>query len=453
MSVQIKRLNNLNLLNLSSWTVGSGGAPKFSANGTDAENSRFYATGPYGEQVLVWGTSPTGGNDADGGWNGDQFLADRTKLHRFSVWVRRTSDTSGGTVYMGCYTNGTNQVVELHTGAVNTNPYWDYRSTLFYNKDQWYLIVGHIHPSSTAVPSAPHPNSGIWTRNGGKVSALVGNVPYDCKFPADATTLMNRTYHYYCPDTTTRMQFYSPRIEVVDENTPTIDHLLNIDLTSPNAYPEAIVYSNSSAQSTSSSDTFSDNGELISVTSYTSSGTFTWVKPVNCSNVLVRVVGGGGGAAGYCESGGAGGFSEKLINVDGINTVTVTVGGGGGAVGYYAAAGDGGTSSFGPWLSATGGYGANRNLSHTGGYGGTGSGGDINLSGGTGTGHSNSHSSGAVARGGSNYFGGGTATFRNNGGGRFGTAAPGNGGAGGRTDAGYAGGAGTAGAVIIWEYK
>lgn len=51
----------------------------------------------------------------------------------------------------------------------------------------------------------------------------------------------------------------------------------------------------------------SDLGPCISVTSFTSNGTYT--VPAGASRVLVQLVGGGGGSAGYCESGGSGGFS------------------------------------------------------------------------------------------------------------------------------------------------
>lgn len=213
-----------------------------------------------------------------------------------------------------------------------------------------------------------------------------------------------------------------------------------------------ITYSDGTTQTTKYG-TDTDTGSLIAVKEYRFAGSYTWYKPTNCTQVLVRVVGGGGGAAGYCESGGAGGYAEKLIDVSGVSAVTVTVGGAGGNTGYYAAGGDGGTSSFGSYVSASGGYGANRNYSHTGGVGGSGSGGDINLQGGAGTGHGNSLASGATARGGDNYFGGAPGCNRNNGGGELGPSAPGTGGTGARTDGNWAGSTGRAGAVFVWEYR
>ena len=152
------------------------------------------------------------------------------------------------------------------------------------------------------------------------------------------------------------------------------------------------------------------SGELIRIDSFPSSdllnnsvsGTYTWTKPAGCRMVKVICVGGGGGGCAHGESGGAGGMAEKWINVENVSSVTVTVGGRGGGTGYYSASGDGGTSSFGSYVSATGGYGANRNAGHSGGHGGVGSGGDINLYGGGGSGHVDG--AGSAGSGGGSYF-------------------------------------------------
>jgi hypothetical protein len=147
-----------------------------------------------------------------------------------------------------------------------------------------------------------------------------------------------------------------------------------------------------------------DTGELISVTNFTSNG--TWTKPVGCTKVHVIIVGGGGGGCGYGESGGAGGYAEKLIDVTSVSTVAVIIGGAGGGSGYHSGAGDGGTSSFGSYVSATGGRGANKTWGHTGGHGGYGSGGDVNLWGGSGRSHYNHGNNAADSgQGGGSFFG------------------------------------------------
>lgn len=211
-----------------------------------------------------------------------------------------------------------------------------------------------------------------------------------------------------------------------------------------------VVFSDGVQQTTALTDT-TNFGRLIAIVSYTSAGSYTWTKSIGCNNIVVRVVGAGGGGSGYCESGGAGGFVEKSINVSAVSSVAITVGAGG-AIAGYSSGNNGGTSSFGAYCSATGGYGSNTNYTHTGGSGGTGSSGDINLSGGGGTGHGNSMGHGQIGRGGSSYWGGSNSINRNNNPSAVGVGSPGCGGTGGITDTGNVGTAGEAGAVMIWEY-
>jgi len=209
-----------------------------------------------------------------------------------------------------------------------------------------------------------------------------------------------------------------------------------------------------------------DYGALIDVQSFPASG--TWYNP-GATTVHVKLIGGGGGGAGYCEGGGAGCYAEGLYNVSGVGSVAVTVGGGGGYVAYYAAAGQGGTSSFGGYISAIGGYGANQQYSHSGGHGGNSAGGQqFAVHGGGGCGHINGvgHSTASVI-GGSGYFGGPRAHIRNHGNLGFGvqhgigpTGAPGAGGPANVTDWGSgqyrghsAGEYGSNGLVIVYSYR
>lgn len=213
----------------------------------------------------------------------------------------------------------------------------------------------------------------------------------------------------------------------------------------------SVVFGDDDSAQTTAFSTSSDQGRLIQVDSYTS-GTSTWTKPAGCNTVHVLVCGAGGGAAGYCESGGAGGYVEEIIDVSSVSSVTVTVGGGGGAVGYYAAGGRGGTSSFGSYCTATGGYGANANYSHTAGVGGSGSGGNLNLQGGSGTGHGNTSGREAVGHGGRSKFGGTRISSHSTNNGNLSNAAPGAGGQGGAMQ-GWAGGNGYNGIVVVYSYS
>tara|TARA_B100000497_G_scaffold127745_1_gene170703 strand:+ start:4749 stop:5591 length:843 start_codon:yes stop_codon:yes gene_type:complete len=188
---------------------------------------------------------------------------------------------------------------------------------------------------------------------------------------------------------------------------------------------------------------------LIGCQVFNSSGTYT--KTAGTTHIRVQLVGAGGGGSGHGESGGAGGYSEKVINARSITTVSVTIGSGGNGTTYSGQGTNGGTSSFGSYLSATGGHGANKQGSHSGGVGGVGSGGTINLYGGGGGGHTSQSSS----PGPGSYFGGGAHSAHTNQAsfpaGHESHAAPGCGGPGAYTTH-TRGANGKTGIVIVWEY-
>lgn len=166
----------------------------------------------------------------------------------------------------------------------------------------------------------------------------------------------------------------------------------------------------------------------------------------------VTVIGGGGGGGRHDRGGGGGGGAgraEKIIDLSGISSVTVTVGDGG----YGAPEGignavgsNGGTTSFGNYVSATGGGGGQNWL---GGSCGEGVGGDFNT--GLGVGESSARIDATTSpqyRGGSGGGPGGrTAGSAAQGSKGDDAVSPGGGGAGGNTNA--PGGRGRRGIVIV----
>jgi len=180
-------------------------------------------------------------------------------------------------------------------------------------------------------------------------------------------------------------------------------------------------------------------------------GSSTWNRPSGVRYIRVQVQGGAGGGSGHGEGGGAGGYSERFLDVTGISSVSVTIGGGGGGT-YYSGPGDnGGASSFGPYVSASAGTGANRQNQHSGGVSGVGSGGNLNLHMGGGLSH-HAYSAQSCA---DTYFGGGAASSHPQGGhfahNHQGHSAPGTGGAGAHYH-GHRGSDGRPGIIIVTNY-
>ena len=441
---------NKNLLGPSNWTTGgdsiaaANGYPAFNRNGDANEQNRYTGTDPWGNSAIVWQCASTGGNDASGGWDTSSFAIDNTQMYRFSVWMRRTSSTTGGTFYLGTQSS-TGAVYNRSGGNAESNPYWTCANIGNYPQNQWFLFVGHVYPVGSTGGS--HSDSGIYyPSNINKWTPFTGtfgcNIAGDASWQAGTTSTYHRCYHYYCTDTTSRIEFYDPRVDLCDGTQPTIARLLERPFTN-NAH--GIIF----ADGTSLAPKSVDKGRLLSVTTYTSSGNYT--VPSEATQVYVQLVGGGGGSAGYLESGGGGGYSEGMYYIAGGSTVYVTVGGGGGGVGYFGYGGRGGTTSFGGYISASGGHGANTQAHHAGGVGGVGSGGQVNIYGGAGTGHANHGSHNQNGHGGGTYFGSGPGQARTTASHNF-SGAIGSGATGGRTLDGTNGSTANGGVCIIYAY-
>lgn len=202
------------------------------------------------------------------------------------------------------------------------------------------------------------------------------------------------------------------------------------------------IYSNGSSLS------FADHG-IQGLTVFTGNG--TWTRPTGVRYIRVQCQGGAGGGSGHGEGGGAGGYAERFLDVTGISSVNVTIGGGGSGTYYSSAGGNGAASSFGPYLSASAGHGANRQNQHSGGVSGVGSGGNLNLHMGGGLSH-HAYSAQSCA---DTYFGGGAPSSHPQGGhfahNHQGHTAPGTGGAGAHFH-GHRGSDGRPGIIIVTNY-
>jgi hypothetical protein len=219
------------LINTDAWAVGqTDGVGIYSQNGSAGENGRISGTDPWGNTSTLWETRASGNGNDDGGWNTAFVSIDRTKLYRFSVWVRRTSASSGGTFYLG--TNSDGGVFSTQDGLEKGNPYWECVGAGTLVQNQWYLVCGHIYPAGTAY-TGNHPDTGYYVP--GSATKVGGvnfcNIVSDLKWGPTSTTAQHRCYHYYCGDSTTRLNLADPRIDLCDGNEPSISELVNNGVT------------------------------------------------------------------------------------------------------------------------------------------------------------------------------------------------------------------------------
>lgn len=376
-----------NILDPYSWTTGSGGIASFGQNGNTGENERVNGTDPFGNSAVVWESRPSGDNGADGGWENGYHTVDEYSLYRFSVWVKRTSASTGGTNYFGLY--GTpNAVIRIDNGAQEGNPYFECNNISAYTQDVWYLIVGHCFPSNYTGGLTTHPDSGRYLTSGRNGGINYCNIGADVKWYPGTTGGLHRTYHYYCGDSTSRLQWFDPRLDKCDGSEPTISDLLNnrqARLESTTVTVEGAALKHQKIVAT--------GGVITTVGEYrvhrfNDSGTFT-ISSLRSGSIEVEyliVAGGGGGGMDMGGGGGGGG----VLNGTTILTPTsyiITVGGGGvgGPAGstngqpshhqFTIGATAGSASSFNGLTANGGGFGASSYYGYTPNYGTPGNGG------------------------------------------------------------------------------
>ncbi len=211
-----------NLLNPSTWEVGSGILPDYKNVGLAQENSRESGVGPYGNNVVMWKGNPSGDGNADGGYESSYVTIDHAKTYRLSVWIKKTNSGSG-TSYFGLYSKDNN--LQHSTLGLNNSPVGN--AYFWYGDlptlDKWYLLVGYIHHSGY---NATANIGGIYD---GVTGAKVLNVLNDFKFASTAVSLLNRASLYYDPEVADSQYFYAPRIEEVNGSEPTIQQLISTD--------------------------------------------------------------------------------------------------------------------------------------------------------------------------------------------------------------------------------
>ena len=350
-----------NILDPYSWTLGSGGIGSFGQNGNTGENERVMGTDPFGNSAVVWESRPSGDGNADGGWGNGYYDVDEFTLYRWSVWVKRTSTSTGGTNYVGLY-GSPNAIIKLVDGGQEGNPYFECNNISAYEKDVWYLIVGHCFPSNYTGGLTTHPDSGRYLTSGRNGGINYCNIGGDVKWYPGTTGGYHRTYHYYCGDSTSRLQWFDPRLDKCDGSEPTISDLLNnrqAKLDSTTVTVEGAAYKQQKIVAT--------GGVITTVGEYrvhrfNSSGTFT-ISSLRSGSIEVEYLIAGGGGGGGTNMGGGGGGGGVLIG----NTIltptsyTVTVGGGGAGApagttgGHPTVRGDNGSNSTFNGLTAYGG--------------------------------------------------------------------------------------------------
>ena len=216
-------LGQTNLVDDSTWTVGTGGVSGFSLiYGNPTENERLMGTDPHGANSLLWAAVPEGSptNSQDGGWRTDWQNIDPNKTYRFTVWMKKTGSVSGLS-YLGlnALDGSGNKMVLTFAGNTQNNPYFWWGDLPELNK--WYLIIGYIHNSSYTGANLGEMYDGS---TGQKVTGVTVT---DFKFDPNATRFRHRVLLFADSNANDRQYYWAPTIYEVNGQEPTIQELLN----------------------------------------------------------------------------------------------------------------------------------------------------------------------------------------------------------------------------------
>ena len=130
--------------------------------------------------------------------------------YRYSVWVKRTGSQDGITYHAAQNTNNLD-------GTSNSASYFWYGDPP--ELDQWYLLVGVVHPHNYAGGDSGL--SGVYDIQGNKVAD--GS---EFKWDIATTTSRFRSYLFYSIDTGVRQYFYNPILQKLDGNEASLEDII-----------------------------------------------------------------------------------------------------------------------------------------------------------------------------------------------------------------------------------
>ncbi|MEM9687506.1 MAG: DUF6443 domain-containing protein, partial [Bacteroidota bacterium] len=193
------------------WTVGDGGAPFFNPIGSPSENERVMGNNPFGKPSLLWHCINDPEYGPDGGWNTDYFPVDNTVAYRYTVWVKRVGESNNGLSHHGTwYANNLD-------GSPNSNPYFWFGDPP--QMDQWYLLVGIVHPYDYVGGDSGL--SGVYDMQGNKV--FDGE---EFKWDVTTSTSRFRSYFYYSINANNHQYFYNPILQKLDGSEASLEDIL-----------------------------------------------------------------------------------------------------------------------------------------------------------------------------------------------------------------------------------
>ncbi len=257
--VSFSALAQNNLLDPSTWNVGSGSVPGFPKYGSISENIREMDTDPFGNQAIIWKGIPIT-LTSSGGWQSDTFPIDHTKTYRFTVWMKKQNAFTGSEVFgTEAYDSSGNDTARNLGGNISSNPIFEAGDVP--SLDKWYLYVGFIHHSSYTGT----------TSIGGVYDPITGNKVLDAgdfKFSTNSVSAKHRAYYFQGENSSDVLNFFGPTVYIVNGQEPSIAELLNPSGSADTQPPTAPTLSSTGQSDTTADLSWSGATDDVGVTGY-----------------------------------------------------------------------------------------------------------------------------------------------------------------------------------------
>ncbi|WP_422349034.1 fibronectin type III domain-containing protein [Flagellimonas sp.] len=252
-----------NLLDTSTWTLGSDYLSDFPRYGSAAKNVRELDYGPHSttQLVIIWKGLADDTSTNDGGWLTPYMTIDPSKEYRLTVWLKKINSNDGNTYFGFNALDASDNSASLNLdGTANNNPYFGSSNVSFLSFNEWYLFVAYVNPhthTSTTI------ESGIYSTDGTKVASL-----REFKFAPTATKIRHRAF-LIDDNNLDELHFYEPTIYEVNGQEPTIAELLNPSVGNDTQAPSVPTGLQSTAQSQTTVDlSWNSSTDDVGVTNY-----------------------------------------------------------------------------------------------------------------------------------------------------------------------------------------
>jgi len=256
-------LAQTNLLDTSTWTLGTDYLTDFPRYGSAAKNVRELDYGPHSstEQVIIWKGLPDTTSSNDGGWLTPYFPIDSSRKYRFTVWLRKINSNDGKTYFgFNALDDSENHASLNLDGTSTSNPYFGSSNVSFPSFNEWYLFVAYVYPYTHTSTTN---EGGIYSTNGIKVADYIRGF----KFASTATQIRHRSF-LIDDNNSDELHFYAPTIYEVNGQEPTIQELLDGPNVTDTQSPTAPILSSTGQTETTADLSWSGSTDDTGVTGY-----------------------------------------------------------------------------------------------------------------------------------------------------------------------------------------